>query len=276
MLSADALKLDVVWVDKGLIVRAATLAKLRRRNSRIVLLSYSPDDMMNPRNQSRDYLDCLPLYDIHVTTKSYNVPELLKAGAKRAMMVDNGYSEEVHQPVALSSDERATLGGPVGCVAFWEKHREILLTMLAEHGIPVRIWGPWPNRRYHPNLCVEGVRAWADDYPRVICAFDINLAFLRKENRDLQTTRSVEIPACGAFMLAERSTEHERLFVEGKEAEFFGSDEELLSKVRYYLAHPEERQRIAKAGRERCTTSGYGNRHRMAEVIVHVGKILDL
>jgi spore maturation protein CgeB len=229
--------------------------------------------MMNPRNQSAFYRACIPFYDLHVTTKSFNVRELLDAGARRAVMVDNGYAEGVHRPVQISAKERERFGGPLGCIAFWEADRERSLTFLAKRGLSVRVWGPWPRRRYHPNLRVEGVAAWAEDYPRAIAAFDINVAFLRKVNRDQQTTRSVEIPACGAFMLAERSEEHLRLFEEGKEAEFFGSDEELLEKSRFYLERPDARERIAAAGRARCVASGYGNRHRMSEVIGHVRSI---
>jgi spore maturation protein CgeB len=140
---------------------------------------------------------------------------------------------------------------------------------LAGQGIPVKVWGNWPRRwqHRHPNLKVMGRDLWGDDYARAICSFAINLAFLRKENRDLQTTRSMEIPACGGFMLGERTREHQRLFREGVEAEFFHSQEELLEKVQYYLAHEDKRQDIAAAGRRRCLEAGYSNTDRLKGIL---------
>lgn len=73
----------------------------------------------------------------------------------------------------------------------------------------------------------------------------------------------MEVLACGAFMLAERTNEHLRLFEEGKEAAYFGSDSELLEKVRYYLEHEEERKTIGPAGRKRCLDSGYSHHERL-------------
>jgi spore maturation protein CgeB len=74
-------------------------------------------------------------------------------------------------------------------------------------------------------------------------------------------------------MLAERTDEHRELFEEGKEAEFFGSNEEILNKVKYYLSHDDERKRIAHAGRERCLRSGYSYHDRLKEAI---NKIMSL
>ena len=262
----------ILWVDKGLTIRPDTLQRAKAMAPGMVRVSYSPDDKLNPQNQSRRYVAGIPLYDLHVTTKSYNVAELKEAGAPRVLFVDNAFCPFVHRLLAVTAAEKERFGGQVGFIGQFEEDRAEHLTFLAEQGIPVKVWGNWPRRwhRRHPNLLVMGAPVWGDDYARAICAFDINLAFLHKGNRDLQTQRSIEIPACGGFMLAERTSEHLRLFREGVEAAFFGSREELLEKVRYYLSHPEERRQIAAEGRRRCLSQGYSNVDRLQAVLQHI------
>jgi spore maturation protein CgeB len=160
----------------------------------------------------------------------------------------------------------------VGLIGSFEEQRAESIYFLAKNGIQVGVWGNgWEkNKLSHPNLRLKGPGILGDDYARGICSFDICLGFLRKVNRDQQTLRSMEIPACGAFMLAERTDEHLAYFEEGKEAEFFGTDEELLEKVRYYLDHEAERKQIARAGRERCLKSGYSNHERLKEFLARI------
>jgi spore maturation protein CgeB len=73
----------------------------------------------------------------------------------------------------------------------------------------------------------------------------------------------MEIPACAAFMLAERTSEHLRLFEEGREAAYFDGDEEMVGKARYYLERDDERVAIAAAARRRCVESGYSHHDRL-------------
>ena len=66
--------------------------------------------------------------------------------------------------------------------------------------------------------------------------------------------REFEAPMCGAVHLTNRWSELQEYFEEGKEMLFYGSKEELLDKVRYYL-HPTRdslRQEIRRRARRRA------------------------
>lgn len=261
---------DAMWIDRGVTIPESVFKIFRKRFPEAKIIGYSPDDMMNPRNQSRAFRSSLPLYDLFFTTKFYGVEELKALGCPNVQFIPNAYSRIVHRPMPLTDKEKEHFGGPVVFIGAWEKERSRSICYLGDHGIPVKIWGggKWLSlRNPPPSLNIQTQGAFADDYARVLTASDISLCFLRKVNRDLQTTRTMEIPACGSFMLAERTDEHMALFEEGKEAEFFSSNRELLEKVRYYLAHPEERRSIAEAGRQKCISAGYSNFARMEEML---------
>ncbi len=263
-----------VWIDKGVCVTPRTLSRIRQRHPGVVLVNYSPDDMGRRHNQSRQYLASIPLYDLLVTTKSFNVPELKALGARAVLFLNNAYCPILHRPVAVTSEDRLRFGGRVGFIGAFEEDRAENVLHLVRHDVPVRIWGGgwdrWASKNRHPLLRVEERCIWADDYVRAIGSFDINLCFLRRLNRDVQTTRSVEIPACGGFMLAERSAEHLKLFSEHTEAEFFGDEVELLQKCRYYLANEERRVAIARQGRARCEDSDYSYTRHVLTVIEEI------
>jgi len=269
----DAEHIDILWLDKPLTVIPATLQAVKEKMPWTQIVAYSPDDMLNPRNQSRYHQACLPLIDVYFTTKSFHVEELRDKGCSSVFFVPNAYDKNSHKPVALSPEERSRWGGRVGFIGGYEVERFNSLLYLACANVPIRIrgsfWERVPTR--HPNLQIEIGDLGDYNYAKAITATDINLCFLRKVNRDLQTTRSIEIPACGGFMLAERTDEHLALFEEGKEAEFFSSNDEMLGKINYFLANPDKRQRIAEAGRKRCIDSGYSNEDRLKVLLDLLG-----
>jgi len=266
--------IDVLWIEKGLTIKPATLKKIKKLQHSCQIVSYSPDDMLHPRNQSSYYLAGIPLYDLHVTHKSYNVSELKTLSAHDVIFINKGFDPQIHRPVTLTKKENKRWGAEVGFVGGYENDRYKAMLKLAEAGILVTVRGPgWePHVRCHPKLIVKPGWVYDDDYARVICATKINLGFLRKCARDLQTARSVEIPACGAFMLAERTNEHQGLFEEGKEAEYFSNESELIEKVRYFLAHDDIRKKIANNARNRCLSSGYSYANRMQAVLNYIQK----
>ena len=266
---------ELLWIEKGNMIRPDTLRNLRQIAPRAVFVSYSEDDMFLGHNRTRAYVRGLPSYDCVFTTKALNVGEheLPALGARRVVAVDKSYDPHMHFPIKVSASDAKRYGADVGFIGTYEDSRARSLSYLARNGITVRVWGngweKWRNRL--PRLIIEN-RAIVNTendlaYTKSLCSTRINLGFLRELNRDTQTDRTMEIPACGAFMIAQRSDDHSRLFEEGQETVLFRTDDELLEKVRYYLEHEGERAAIAKAGRLRCLASGYSETERMSLMI---------
>lgn len=255
-------KFDVVWIDKGVFVSAKALKTLKALSPSTVIVGYSPDNMAERHNQSQDFLDSFPYYDYYVTTKSYTVDTLKRMGVENIIFVNNAYEASFHHPYDISPAEKKRLGGKVGFIGSWEKERCESILFLTQNGVPVRVWGGGKWLEYkgkYPLLQIEDCGLYSEDYNKALSAFDISLCFLRKINFDLQTTRTMEIPACKSLLMAERTVEHERLFKDGEEAAFFSSNQELLDKCKYYLSRPAECKRVTENGYLRCVNSGYSN-----------------
>lgn len=62
--------------------------------------------------------------------------------------------------------------------------------------------------------------------------------------------RNYEVMATGSFLLTNWIPSIEELFEDGKHLVLYRSEDEMIEKVKYYLAHDEEREKIAQAGYE--------------------------
>jgi hypothetical protein len=145
-----------------------------------------------------------------------------------------------------------------------------MLRRVADTGLALKIYGAgWQRADLSGALgrAVQGRPVVGLEYMRAILSLDVNVGIVSKWNRNHTASRSFQIPALGAFLLHERNEVIREYFREGEEAEFFGSDDELVEKCRHYVAHPEERRRIAAAGRARCLASGYFETDRVREVL---------
>jgi len=75
----------------------------------------------------------------------------------------------------------------------------------------------------------------------------IVLNFIRKQNLNAHNMRTIEVPACGAFLLTEKT--HDQcnvLFKQGESIECFQDIGELVKKIDYYLNNSDKRVQIAK------------------------------
>ena len=82
--------------------------------------------------------------------------------------------------------------------------------------------------------------------------------------------RNFEIPGCGGFLLTGSADNLEQYYEDGREVVIFHDADELIDKIRYYLAHDEERSAIAQAGYER-TLREHTYVHRFREIFTTMG-----
>jgi hypothetical protein len=264
---ADEFRPRLIFLVKAYHVVPEALDRLRRVAPCYV---YMNDDMFNPANQTPTFYANCPLFDLVLTTKSYNVREFHAAGAPRAVYVANAYDPHSHFPCQPSRSERAVMAGDIAFIGTFRPARADELNRIVALGdLKLNIWGGgWNKMRRIDNLhrwrrwrklrpCVHGHALWCGEMGKAIQSNRITLGLLYRANRDLHSSRSFEIPACGGFMLAERTEEHRMYFEEDREAAYFGSFDELCDKLRFYSAHDGARERIALAGYRRCLASPY-------------------
>lgn len=248
-----------IWVDKGVWVYPDTIQYLKERTGARAI-HYTPDSQIVSQ-RSRHFMSSIPLYDALVTTKEWEVDAYKEAGAKRVILTYQGYDSRF-VPRRVGESEQATYGSDVCFVGHRQPHYAERLKSMSSLNIRLRIWGDaWP-RYAERNAWAQGIVAsglWGEKYPVALACAKIGLGLLGKHIPETSTTRTFEIPAMETFLLAERTALHQQLFDEGKEAEFFSSDEEMVEKTRFYLQHDEARRQIAAAGRTRCERSGYSS-----------------
>jgi spore maturation protein CgeB len=117
---------------------------------------------------------------------------------------------------------------------------------LKEAGIHVDCFGfGWPNGPIP-----------SDQIPVImrdsIISLNFSAGFMSVGGNDLQIkARTFEVPGAGGFLLTDTAPGLGMVYRIGEEIEVYDGLEHLKSKIRYYLEHPERRDRIAIQGHER-------------------------
>ena len=264
---------DLLIAFKAPYVTAPTLAELRRLG--VALYNYYPDTSVTAHGGLIPA--ALPEYDCVFFTKRFTETDALGRMRLRAStFLPHGYDAEIHRPWPLSARDRKQYGHDVVVIATHTAHKEAVLDSLVAvmPGLDLRVWGNgWTERCRSARLRshLDGMALNGTAYARALQAAHINLAVMSgvvagASRGDETTTRTYEIPACRGFMLHERSDEVRALFEEDREVACFADGRELADKVRFYLAHPEVRERIAAAGHARCVPA-YSYDNRMAELV---------
>jgi spore maturation protein CgeB len=167
--------------------------------------------------------------------------------------------------------------------------RFYLLPRLREEGMPLlrrmtrRLIGR-DQARVHldgfPTDIVRG-RYQTRQLGALVRGASINIGFTqididpRREHPRQLRLRDFEIPAAGGFYLAQSCPELSLYYEIGEEIAVWDRAPDLIDRIRYYLARPDERERIARAGRQRALRN-HTWLHRFADMAAALGMQLPV
>ena len=279
---AQAFAPDMIFVYRGTHIGASTLKAIRAALPGCVLLGYNNDDPFSPtqpRYYWRHFMAAIPHYDLMLAYRTANLADLRQAGARRVELLRSWYVPERNHAQHLTPDEQARFGCDVAFIGHYEPDQRLdHLEEIARQGFSLRLFGPtkyWeaPLRSSAVLAPLAPVRmVWGADYNRALCGAKIALCFLSKLNRDTYTRRCFEIPAAGTLMLSEYSDDLAALYAEGAEVAFFRNRDEMMQKIRTYLADEPLRQAVAAAGHRKVRAAGHDIDSRMQHMLEWVGQ----
>jgi len=260
---------DIALFPLGSSVWHSTLAQLKRHGIKLVQWCGLPANTMLARDRIN-----LPYFDL-IFQPANLTNGLRAAGATgRIEYIPIGIDPEVHHPVPLTAEEQQRYGADVcfigGLSGRFHAARRAMVEYAIENGVNIKVWGGY---REHfvgsPILRVWQGQIWGEEQVKALCAAKIGLNFhvdhhAGELDRGLNL-RAFELAACGVFQLLQRVPSVGEFFEEGKEIVCFDTKEEMLEKIRYYLAHEDKRRQIAEAARQRVLRE-----HTWAQRIVHM------
>jgi len=259
-------KVDLIWVDNGELLGVNALNELKKLNSKILL--YNIDDPTGKRDAMRwrTLKRALFLYDGVAVVRNENIKELeaLHVSQDKIKRVFRSYDEVAHNPYASLAQIPSIFHSDIvflgTCIP--GEGRGSFLRELIEAGLKVSIWGDGWEKDCHWQFLKSNWRGPSligRDYVAAIQGAKICLGFLSKGNRDLHTTRSLEIPYAGGLLLAQRTSEHLDMYKEGVEAEFWDTSEECIEKCNLLLRDNLLRESIRASGMSRVRKLNLGH-----------------
>lgn len=205
-------------------------------------------------------------YDLILTSFPHFVDRLRKLGVQSEYF-KIGFEERILEELSTTPPEKKYDVVFIGGFSSVHQHATQALEALAAV-VPVHVWSAGiqhlhvnsPLRRqYHGE-------AWGMDMYRIIrqakiCVNRHSAAAEQYANN----MRLYETTGLGTCLFTDAKKNLGELFAIGKEVVVYHSEEELIERVQYYVAHDDEREAIARAGQQR-TLRDHTYRQRMIEL----------
>lgn len=260
---------QLIWCDKAVFITPETTKILRDRSER--LAHFTPDPAFS-YHRSRLFFASLRFYDFLVTTKRYELAsyeEHLDPSRQKVIYITQGYDDNIHKPRTPFDEKRGVV-----FVGHFEKNRAEIIAELLADKIPVVLagigWDGFAARHHQDCLTYLGSGIFGEEYAKVISSAQFGYGAVSKWIPELHTTRTFEIPACGTALLTEKNEEIAS-FYRDDEAIFYKDTADMISKIRYYMDHPEELKRLTERGHAAAVSGGYSYMEIMRKLLNEMG-----
>lgn len=218
--------------------------------------------------------DLAPAVDVFFTLqKEPFFSELKRRGVKNYACLPLAADLEAYHPLDLSPEEKRRFGAALAFVGAGYYNRRQFFQGLTDFDF--KIWGSeWVlNSPLGPHIQNQAARVSEEDSVKIFNASRINLnlhsspfhAGINPQG-DYLNPRVFDLAACGAFQLVDWRSQLPEFFTPDKELATFTSLAEAREKISYYLAHEDERLRLAAAARERVLRE-HTYAHRLATAL---------
>jgi len=261
----------LIFVNQGEFLGPVLLRRLGSLN--VPIVNYTNDNPFAGRDgmRFRLYRDALPRYSLLAIAREESLALAKRLGARDAMRVWYTADEKAHRPRLIDPEVQEHYASEVSFIGTWMPERGPFMAELIRRGVSLSIWGDRWQKAPEWQLIAphwRGPGIYDDDrYAAAILSARICLGLLSKGNRDLHTSRSIEIPALGGLLCAERTSEHLVLYEEGREAVFWKDAQECAAVCKHLLEDEPLRQSIARSGHERALRNNHFNEPMLAAVI---------
>ncbi|QPC83199.1 glycosyltransferase [Phototrophicus methaneseepsis] len=247
---AEQFRPEIVWVvGDNTVIYPETLATLKQRYGCKIVYATGVSPIVFAGKLERD---AAPLYDLVLVNDFYHGIQWLELGAKQAECLPlSAIDPDFHKPQVLSDAEKAAFACDVtfvGTLLPAHLYGERVEALNALTDVDLGLWSvhdaPASLKPY-----LRG-SALGREMFRVLSGATISLNVHGNFMRYGGNMRLFEAAGVGAFQISDERPGIHEWFTVGEHLVTYNDLDDLHAKVQYYLAHPDEREQIARAGRE--------------------------
>ena len=217
-----------------------------KKNTNAKIICWFPD---HPGNIGRQYIFAAP-YDVLFFTDRWLVERARLLG-KNVHYLPEACAPEWHTRVSLSDKEKEIYGCDITTAGNMYYYRTLIFEELVKK-YSVKLWGSFPRWvESSARSAFQGRNVMETEKAKAFTGAKIVLNTFQGEVFGVNQ-RFFEIAGCGGFQICEHRDVIQEFFKIGEEIITFYTIGDLLEKINYYLAHPEERKKIADAAYARA------------------------